>query len=129
MDKALLKNLTMVYAEDEIMIREGLCQILRRKVGKVFEANNGYEAIELIKTEKPNFILTDIEMPQMDGIKLIQTIRNEYNGSLPIVVITGYHDEDHYTDLADGYVYKPTDLKELFSTIGDVAKRYHLIAE
>lgn len=113
----LLKSLTILYVEDDEMVRDSISATLKRKVKVIYEAENGKEGLELTKKHNPDVILTDIEMPVMNGLKMIEEIRKEFGNRHPIVVITAYRDNEHFSDLADGYIYKPIKLKELFSKI------------
>lgn len=123
----ILRQLKIVYAEDEQIIRENLATYLRNRVGAIHEASNGKEALELIREVRPNFVLTDLEMPKMNGQRLITAIREEQGNAFPILVITGYHDDDHKTVLADGTIVKPFDLDQLIATMENLAKQYKIV--
>lgn len=122
-----LKKISIVYAEDDPIIRENISAYLRRRVEHVHEAENGKIALDLISEHSPDIILTDLEMPVMGGIEMIQCIRDEYNGIHPIIVMTGYNDPQHHTDLADHYVYKPIDMQILLEKILCSARDYKII--
>ena len=113
----MLSSIVVVYAEDEYDIRNQVATFLRRRVKEVFEAENGKEGLELIKKHDPDIVITDLEMPVMNGLDFIKKIREFYNGGKPIIVLTGYSDDDHHTDLADYYIYKPIDLFNLLEVI------------
>lgn len=119
--KQALKNITIVYAEDDPIIRENITTFLKRRGGEVFEAENGKVALDLIMELDPQIILTDLEMPEMNGLEMIQRIRVEHGSSTPIIVITGYNDEEHHSDFTDHYIYKPVDLQKLQDLISSSA--------
>lgn len=112
-----LKETVVVYAEDEVEVRAQVARFLRRRVKELHEAENGAEGLELIKDYNPDIIITDIEMPVMNGLEMIEKIREIYDGKKRIIVITGYMDDEHYTDMADVYLYKPLNLQHLIDAI------------
>ena len=114
-EKQLLQQLNLVYVEDNDEMRESVARLLRRRIGKIFLARHGEEGLALVKQHLPGMVITDIEMPVMNGIEMIKKIREELTATIPIIVVTAYEDEVHYTDLANGYVYKPIDVRELFN--------------
>lgn len=120
---AVLKKLTVLYVEDEEIVRHNISMALKRRVGKVITAANGKEGLEKTQEHDPDIIITDIEMPVMDGIKMILEIRRLYGNNRPIIVITAYKDEEHYTDLADGYIYKPVLFDQLEKMIADLVNK------
>lgn len=65
-----LQNLNILYIEDDELTRENTLEILKRKCGKVTVAKDGIEGYELYQSEKPSIIITDIQMPRMDGITM-----------------------------------------------------------
>ena len=110
----ILKSISVVYVEDDEAVRDSITMSLKRKVKIIHEAENGEEGIELIKKYNPEIVITDVEMPVMDGLTMIKKIRENEELSVPIIVITAYEDDEHFTALADGYIYKPVNLKALF---------------
>lgn len=118
-----LKDIVIVYVEDEDAIRSKIASFLKRRVKGVYEASNGKDGVELIKEYNPHVVITDIEMPIMNGLEMIKVIRELYDGKKPIIVITGYKDEQHYTDEADAYLYKPINLHKLIDTIEMLIKK------
>ena len=115
--RELLKQATVLYVEDEEEIREKIGLALGRRVGKLYLASNGQEGLELCLQHKPHIVVTDLEMPVLDGLGMIKKIREAFNRTIPIVVITAYQDEDHFTDLADSYIFKPVIIRELEETL------------
>jgi len=122
--EALLKKLTVLYVEDEEPVRHNISLALKRRVGQVFTAENGKEGLEKTQEYNPDVIITDLEMPVMDGITMIREIRRIYEKDCPIIVVTAYKDEEHYTDLADGYIYKPVIFEQLEEMIVNQVKKH-----
>ena len=115
-----LSEVTIVYAEDDIITRQEIARFLRRRVAEVYEADNGQDGLELIEKHQPDIVLTDIEMPVMNGIEMIKKVRDEFKSDRPIIVITGYDDDEHRTELANAYVYKPIQYRKILELISDL---------
>jgi len=93
--KIVLKNSTVLLAEDEKNLRESFAKVLMLYVGNVYTASDGENALEVYKTKKPNIIITDIKMPKINGVDFIKKIRQE-NKNIPIIVTSAYTDKDFY---------------------------------
>jgi response regulator RpfG family c-di-GMP phosphodiesterase len=114
-----LKKIRVVYVEDEKEVRDNISRILRRRLGDIKSAEDGLKGLGLVLQEKPDIIITDIEMPNMNGIEMISKLRNEHNVDVPVIVLTAYRDNEHKTEFASKYIYKPVDIKNLLKTIND----------
>lgn len=75
MDK--LKKLKILYVEDDELIRENTQEILERKCDNVVSAENGLEGLKLYEEIEPDIIITDIQMPKMDGLSMIKKIKRQ----------------------------------------------------
>lgn len=113
----------LLIVDDEVMIREGLKYLLEEIiVGYEVSAmaKNGVEALELLKKEIPDALITDIRMPIMDGLQLCYKVRNQYP-KLPIVIISGYEDFQYAKQALQlgvvDYLLKPIDRIELALTL------------
>lgn len=120
----LLKELSVLCIEDDKLMLETLSKILRRKVKVVYEANDGDEGLEFYKKYNPDIVVTDIEMPTMSGVVMIDEIRKISSNKKPIIVITAYDDKAHFSKLADTYIYKPVISKVLVEKITTLWKEY-----
>lgn len=114
-----------VYVDDDNTIVEVMDRILKRKLKHVYTAKNGQDGLELIKKIKPDIIITDINMPVMNGLDMIKKVRELGNGfsNIPIIVITAYRDEEYFTELANVYFYKPIKAKELLDKIKELVNK------
>jgi CheY-like chemotaxis protein len=83
---------TILLAEDHADSREMLAVMLEMDGYRVVRAQDGLEALDLARTDQPDLIITDVNMPRMNGIDLIRAIRAAENGlaEVPIVAITAY---------------------------------------
>lgn len=86
-----IANYSILYVEDDDSIRSNVVNSLSKKYAHVYEASNGKEAYELYTQLSPDIIITDIQMPQMDGLTLIEAIRLQ-NESIPIIITSAFSD-------------------------------------
>lgn len=124
----VLKNKTVLFAEDDDIMREQTAEILSMIFKKVYTAKDGEEAYELYEDEKPDLLITDIKMPRKDGLKLIKQIRQK-DYSIPIILLTSFTDYPMLINAAnlsvDGYLIKPIEFEQLTLTICTSMKRVH----
>ncbi len=110
----------VLVVDDEIEITDFLCRFLRRFELQSDKASNGREALELYEKIKPDWILMDIKMPQMDGIQVLEELRKREQ-NVNVILITGRDDkqsQDQAKKLgARDYIIKPLDLEELHQKI------------
>lgn len=87
----------------------------------VILAENGFEAIEKVKNERPDLVILDIKMPGIDGIETLGKICQE-NYNLPVIINTNYEvwRENFRSRVADAFVVKSPDLKELKKKIKEL---------
>ncbi|PLY06850.1 MAG: diguanylate cyclase [Arcobacter sp.] len=115
---SILKNITILYAEDEAALREITLNILRGFTKKQFVAENGAEGLELFKQNESeiDLIITDVNMPIMNGLEMIRQIK-EINPNIPIIVATAFSNTEYLLEAidigVDKYVLKPIDMKKL----------------
>ena len=83
----------VLITDDEKIEREGIKFLLAQEEGEyeIHEAANGRQALNVLRSEEIDFLLTDIKMPHMDGLELAGKAREEYP-NLPIVIFSGYSD-------------------------------------
>ena len=106
-----MKNsITILVVDDELMMRNLLEKILARDGYTVITAANGREALEVLKKEKADIVITDMKMPEMNGFDLLKVIKKEYP-HLGMIMMTAYGDTYTVKDAlllgADEYITKP----------------------
>ncbi|MBF0565689.1 MAG: response regulator [Nitrospirae bacterium] len=101
-----LRDKRILYVEDDEMIRKTVGQFLRRRCKEVLEAANGIEGIKIFMDSDPDIIVTDIEMPLMNGLYMIEKIM-EVNKGKPIIITTAYNDLEHTSPHARATIIKP----------------------
>ena len=110
-----LKNYTIVYAEDETIIRLNVTQMLENYFKEVIAVSDGDEALKLYKANKADALLLDISMPNVSGIEVAQKIR-ETDDNTPIVLLTALSDRATLLDAVElqlvKYLVKPITEKE-----------------
>jgi len=112
------KNVTVLIADDQTLFREGIKDLLEDEKGitVVGEASTGPEAVALAKKLKPDVILMDIKLPQMDGVSATRVIRKECPQT-NVLILSSYEDEAHVTEAiqagANGYLSKMLPASEL----------------
>ena len=122
MNKEILKNISILYVEDESDVREFTSKLLSSLLKNVFTAENGQDGLDLYKENinTIDLIVTDINMPKMNGIAMCEKIR-ELNKEIPIVVTSAHNDTDFLKKAIDvgvsTYAMKPIDLYQLIESI------------
>jgi len=107
--------LDVLIVDDSAAIRKILQRVLRQAevpVGQVFEAGDGLEALEMLKSQTVGLILSDINMPNMDGLQFLSHLRaNHAWKTVPVVMITTEGGQTKVMEAvqlgASGYVRKP----------------------
>jgi len=129
MNVEILKQVKILFVEDDDMQRNELFTFLKRRVQKVYTASNGEEGYEKYKSIKPDIIITDLRMPRMDGLELVKMVR-EKDRLIPIIVTTAMNDKETILKSIDvgitNYIVKPVDTNELLSILVEAVKPYSL---
>ena len=116
----------VLIADDQELIRESLKIVLSadEKIQVTGTVSNGSDVIKSISKDKPNVILMDIRMPQMDGVQCTKVIKESYP-DIKIIVLTTFDDDEYIFDAlkygASGYLLKGVSMKELIEGIHTVA--------
>ncbi|MBF0500630.1 MAG: response regulator [Candidatus Riflebacteria bacterium] len=119
-DVAFLKTLTVLLVENDNDAREQLSYLLQHHVGKVIDAENGVIGLEEFRAQHPHMVITDIRMPEMDGLTMTEEIR-KINSYVPVLLTTSYERSDYMMrsiDIGiDKYIVKPIDTDQLISAL------------
>lgn len=119
---SILKNITILYAEDEKDLREVTHQILKGFTKKQYVAQNGQEGLELFKEHENeiDLIITDVNMPILNGLDMVKEIK-KINLNIPIIVATAFSNKEYLLEAidigVDKYVLKPIDIAKLLQVM------------
>lgn len=120
------RELTVLVAEDSAEVREIFSFALKESGYRVLEAKNGFEALVELEQAEVDIILTDLRMPQFDGIQLASTLKDSPRfRDIPIVALTAtpLADLETMLGLFVKVLFKPCSVPQLISSIDEVAQR------
>jgi CheY-like chemotaxis protein len=123
-----LNDTTIMYVEDNLATQKLIKKILHRHCKEVYVANDGVEGLALYKKLHPDIVLSDIVMPNMNGIEMSEKIK-ELNPKQIISLFTAYN-EPEFKEKAlelqiDAYIMKPLDEKQFFTSLNYLAMAFH----
>lgn len=122
----------VLLAEDDQLIRNGLAEILNQEGYSVLQAADGESALELFRSESPDFVCLDIMMPKISGYDACKQMRAA-RPRIPIIFISAKSEEiDKVVGLemgADDYIVKPFGVKEVIARIRAVTRRCYAVDE
>ncbi len=120
-----LKKISILYVEDEDFVRESFANMLQRDIKNVHIAKDGEEGWNLFQSHHIDIVVSDINMPKMNGIEMVKKIK-ENNSDVLIAFTTAFGDNEHLQksiDLGvDGYFIKPIDINKVFMKLNSFAK-------
>lgn len=115
----------ILVVDDELLIRDLLYDFFASQGWEIIVAEGGQKAVDYLKNQKFDVVLTDLKMPDIDGMDLTGRIRNLY-GDLPVIIMTGYPSLDSAVEAlrykVDDYIVKPFNVNKLFKTVKRVVE-------
>lgn len=115
-----LSNFTLLYVEDEDGIRENICEILQDVFKTIYVAKNGEEAYNIFIEKKPDLIMTDIKMPKLNGLELVEKIR-QINAKVRVIILSAHTDLDYMLKATElhlvKYIIKPINEQKLIDAL------------
>ncbi|MEA3488943.1 MAG: response regulator [Candidatus Omnitrophota bacterium] len=118
--------LRLLIVDDEVDICDFVKSFFKDRNFEVFTANNGKQAVDMVKSEKPEIVLMDIRMPVMDGMEALKEIR-KLDGAIKVIMITAIEDEKKAEEAkhhgAIEYITKPLLLEQLERTVFTIAEQ------
>lgn len=116
----LSKNLTVLYVEDDDRLRNETVKVLNYFFKNIIVSTNGKEGFDNFKKNKIDLIISDICMPQMNGLDMISHIK-EINDNIPIIIFSAYNEREYLMDSIelgiDQYLLKPMDFDKFKKTL------------
>ena len=124
-----LENFTILYVEDDLTTQEIIKDILTSSSKEVFIANDGQEGLKLYKEKQPDIVLSDIAMPNMDGLEMSEAIK-EINPNQPIALFTAFSESAFLKRAAQlgvaTYILKPLNEEQFFNSLNYMALEIEL---
>jgi len=119
------RKIRVLIADDEKCIRELLCYLLQERGFIVEDAKDGKETLEKITQHKPDIIILDLAMPQMNGIEVYRQLKeNSDMRNIPIIFFSAQEPPPQITQEISGatikYIKKPCDIKYLLAQINNL---------
>lgn len=111
---------SILVVDDELLIRDLLYDFFSEHGWEISIAENGQKACEILSQKKVDIVLTDLKMPEMDGLTLTGLVMEEYP-DIPVVIMTGFPSVDSAVSalrkkVAD-YIIKPFNINQLYKTV------------
>lgn len=119
---------TILIVEDHLLSRELATAILETAGYTVLFAEDGVGLLERVKTERPDLIIMDLQLPRIDGVTLIRELKaHDATRSIPIIVTTAYANPELYAKALQAgcvaYLTKPLDSHSLLRAVAELLKR------
>jgi len=110
-----MEGLRTLIVDDSSVMRKIVARALQQggvSIGQILEAGNGAEALDILRNQKVDLVLSDINMPVMDGLEFVRQLQSVENAKgIPVVMITTEGSESHVMQAiscgARGYIRKP----------------------
>ncbi len=119
----MFKNIKILYVEDDSDIAEEIISFLKNRVDVLYYGADGQEGLEQYEKYLPDLVITDIQMPRMNGLVMSEKIR-DIDCSVPIIITSAYNDNAFLSRAIElgisGYVVKPINLMTMVETIKKV---------
>ncbi|OUR72688.1 hypothetical protein A9Q76_03425 [Arcobacter sp. 31_11_sub10_T18] len=117
-----VNNSTILYIEDDDITRENISSYLKRQCKQLHIASNGEEGLELFKSFNPEIVITDIEMPKLNGLDMAKKIR-KLSPTTQIIITTAYTSNEYLLQAVNlhlvQYIVKPISLPKLTNALKD----------
>lgn len=126
------KEATILYVEDEDDVRDGYSRSLKRVCKELFTAKDGSEGLELYKKYSPDLVVSDINMPNMNGLEMVKAIK-DINPDANIILTTAHSESAYLLEAielqVEGYLLKPVQKKTLIDIVKKLSKNVILEKE
>jgi PAS domain S-box-containing protein len=121
-----LKMISVLYVEDDFETREELQILLSEIVGELHVAANGYDGLRLYQEHQPDIVITDIQMPDMNGLSMAADIRHNFPDQ-EIIILSAYNDTEYLFRVLEmgirDYITKPISIERLIEKLICITKR------
>ena len=130
LDTKMLKTITLLYVEDDEIIRNQTISLFDKIFKKVYIAEDGSIGLDIYNNNQDDIdiIVTDINMPKMDGLEMIENIHNIQKVSIPTIITSAHTDSKNLLNAidihVDKYITKPIKVKDLTVSIVELVSKY-----
>ncbi|MGI6731666.1 MAG: Na-translocating system protein MpsC family protein [Anaerovoracaceae bacterium] len=122
----ILKEIKILYVEDDCATAEELGQFLKRRAGRVYIANDGEEGLDLFEKHTPDIIIADLFLPKLGGIEMVERIR-KMGHETPVIITSAISDSNVILSAVDAgivkYLLKPIRTTELLNELVGAAEK------
>lgn len=126
------KNISVLYAEDDPLIRQEYTHFLKRFFPNVQSVSDGAEGLELCREKTFDLIISDIEMPRLNGMEMIEEIK-QFNPNQASILVSAHNDSarlHHSIEIGvDGYLFKPIDRNQAIDTLNKIVRTLQIEKE
>ena len=116
---------SILVVDDELLIRDLLYDFFNDQGWNISIADNGKKALDILKSKDIDLLLTDIKMPEMDGLNLASHVKEHYP-NLPVILMTGYPSVESAVvalrQKVEDYIIKPFNINQLYKTVEQKVK-------
>ncbi len=121
---AKTKKLKVLYVEDNPIARKGMLETLSIFFDEIAIADDGVDGLESFKNNSYDLIITDINMPRMNGIEMMKKIR-EVDSDIILIVLSAHNEDEFFEKSAElnitGYLFKPLNIVELMTILEQIS--------
>jgi PAS domain S-box-containing protein len=118
-------DISVLYVEDEQIIRDFIAKMLSRKVREFYLAYDGREGLEKYKQTKPDLVITDIRMPNMNGLEMLREIK-AIDEDVKVIITSAYSESDYFLEAitlgVNHFLLKPVKKKKMFKLLEEFAE-------
>ena len=126
------KHLTLLYVEDNVDVQTMMLMILQEYFSRIIVADDGMDGLEKFKSHRTDIVITDISMPNLDGLAMIKEIK-ALKEDTPVLVFSAYNDTKFLHDAimvgVDGYLFKPFDAQQFEQVLLKMVRQVKLQKE
>ncbi|MGA1931357.1 EAL domain-containing response regulator [Arcobacter sp. YIC-464] len=127
-----LDTISLLYVEDDEITRDTITRLLKLSTPNVYTASNGNEALSLLKQNEIDIIITDIRMPEMNGLEFSKVLKDN-NIEIPIIITSAYTQTDYLQEAIElhieSFLEKPINFKDLQFKIIKIAEKIQSFKE
>ncbi len=120
MKKRIDDNIKVLIVEDDEIARENAVEYLEEYFSNIYESSNALDALKIYKLKKPDIIITDIQMPKLNGLEFVERIRQK-DKKVQVIVLTAFCDKEYLLKAVElqlvKYLIKPINEYELDAAI------------